>query len=189
MSRYTIVIMHGTYGSPEGNWFGWLARELEQYGHTAIAPKFPTPREQTIQNWIEVLDNEVATYDDYLVLVGHSSACMVICAKLEQLASPIRAAFLVSPFLGAIGNTEYDAANDAFNHYPYDWAAIKGKASFYTYRGDNDPYVPLDCATTIPRYLGIKETIIPRGGHLNSESGYMQFPLLLEAIIKEIEGI
>ncbi len=35
------LIMHGSYGSPGENWFGWLEKELKALGHEVILEQFP----------------------------------------------------------------------------------------------------------------------------------------------------
>lgn len=184
MNKNTIVILHGTYGNPNVNWFPWLKNELNLLNQNVIVPKFPTPENQTIKKWIEILDKNIEKYDDSLILVGHSSAPLVICAKLQQLNKPIKASFFVAPFLGNIGNEVYDKANNDFVRYPFNWEKIRTMSEFFIYRSDNDPYVPEKIGKIIAENLKIKETIIPNGKHLNAESGFDKFPKLLEDIKK-----
>ncbi|MBU1110722.1 alpha/beta hydrolase [Patescibacteria group bacterium] len=185
----TIVILHGTMGSPQGNWFPWLKQEIEKLGHTAIVPKFPTPEGQTTRNWLKILDEAVPAYDENLILVGHSSSPLVICAKLQQLEKSVGAVFLAAPFIGDVGNAEYDELNADFNSFPFDWELIKKRCKkFYIYRSDNDPYVPEEQGRAMAENLGVSEIIIPSGGHLNAETGYTKFPLLFKELEQEICG-
>lgn len=43
-----FLIIHGSYGSPDGNWFPQLKENLEALGQTVFAPQFP------VDDWEEV---------------------------------------------------------------------------------------------------------------------------------------
>ena len=182
MKTNNIVILHGTYSNPKLNWFPWLEKELKLLNQNVVVPKFPTPNDQTIKNWIKILDKNIKTYDDSLILIGHSSSPLVICAKLQEINKPIKACYFVAPFLGKIGNTIYDKANNNFVNYPFKWKKISRMSKFYIYRTDNDPYIPEKFGKKISNNLKINETIIHNGKHLNSEAGFDTFPKLLEDI-------
>ncbi len=49
-----IIIIHGTGGDPNENWFPWLKSELEKLNCRVLFPKFPTPENQSLQNWLNV---------------------------------------------------------------------------------------------------------------------------------------
>lgn len=187
MSKYEIVILHGTFSHPRNNWFQWLKKELQKDGHKVFVPKFPTPKNQTIKSWIRILDKKVGKYDKNTILVGHSSSPLVICAKLQELEKPIKACFVVAPFKGDIGVLEYDKANSNFSNFNFKWGKIRKMAKFYIYRSNDDPYVPKEKGKILSKKLKIKEILIPKGGHLNAERGYTKFPQLLKDIREEIK--
>ncbi|MCA9389973.1 alpha/beta hydrolase [candidate division WWE3 bacterium] len=180
----SAIIFHGTLGSPDGNWFPWLGEQLESIGYEVYIPKFPTPENQTITNWVQVVSTVPIAIDDQTVLVGHSSGCLAICGLLQETRAKVKAAMLAAPFLGPIGNTEYDSYNHAFNEYEYDWKLISSLASFYVFRGSDDPYVPAENGEKLAMLLKAEEIIIPGGKHLNNEPDiqYTKFPLLYEKI-------
>jgi predicted alpha/beta hydrolase family esterase len=183
----TIIIMHGTMGTPQKNWFPWLKIALENLGHTVKSPPFPTPENQTIPTWLYILDQQVTKWDESVILVGHSSACLAICAKLQQLKTPIAGAFLVAPFYGDNGDEEYDRYNRAFNTYQYNWDKVRnGAKTIEIFRSNDDPYVPERTGRLLAEFLKVPEKIIRNGKHLNDEpnSGYNTFPLLLQEIKK-----
>ena len=101
--KRTIIFIHGSYGHPNENWFPWLKAELGKLGCNVIIPKFPTPKDQTLENWMKILNE----YDDYFntdtIMVGHSIGPALILRKLETLKKPIKAVFLVSGWIGNLG--------------------------------------------------------------------------------------
>ena len=52
------IIVHGSFGSPEGNWFPWLKKELENKGLNVKVPKMPIGvGNQNYENWEKNLIN------------------------------------------------------------------------------------------------------------------------------------
>lgn len=182
-----FFLIHGAYGNPDENWFPWLLNKLEELGHQVIIPEFPTPEGQNLDNWMNVFDDYFNMIDDESVLIGHSLGPAFILSVLEEINTKVKACFFVSPFLGLIGNPDFDNINETFVCKEFDWEKIKNNCNkFFAYYGNNDPYVPLKEAKKISDKLGIKLKIIENGGHLNEQAGYDNFPELLEDIVENI---
>jgi len=178
-----VVIVHGAYGSPEENWFPWLKEQLEGDGHKVIVPRFPTPEGQNPKAWMDILNKEIPAFDEELIMVGHSLGPALILRKLENVEKPIRATFLVSVFVGALGLPDFDSINIPFFDPPFNWEKIrKNSGKFYVYNGDNDPYVPLEQGERVADKLGVKLNVIKNGGHINASAGYTKFERLLTDI-------
>ena len=178
-----FIIVHGTMGSPDGNWFPWLKRELEAMGHEVAAPSFPTPEGQNLSNWLSVLDGYSDWFGENLVLVGHSMGPGLILGKLEILDKPICAAFLVSGFTHNIPIEPFRTLNSSFVEKEFDWERIKKNCrDFFVYHGDDDPYVPLHMGQELAGNLGVECAVIHKGKHLNAENNYFKFPRLLRDI-------
>lgn len=185
-----IIVIHGSYGSPEGNWFPWLKRELEGMGHQVLTPRFPTPGNQSLEIWKAVLAREAQEIDSDCILIGHSIGAGFVLNVLEDLASaPVRASCLIAGFLGDLGLPDFDTINRSFVNRDFDWKRIRANAgSVLVMNGDNDPYVPLDRGQELARRLSVPLEIVPGGGHLNAESGFTSFPLLVEKLLPCLGG-
>ena len=180
-----VIIVHGTYGHPEENWFPWLKSELEKMKYTVFVPKFPTPKNQTLINWIYTFEN----YKQYLnkdsIVVGHSIGATFLLTVIENLDKPIKAAFFISGCTGSIGNPTFDKLNETFTR-DFDWKKIRNNCpKFLIFHSDNDPYVPLQKAENLCKNLGVKLILIKNAGHFNEKAGYTKFELLKDMIIKE----
>ena len=182
-----FFIIHGAYGKPDENWFPWLKKKLEEQGHEVYLPEFPTPKNQTLENWMEVFEEYLPKVDEETIFVGHSLAPAFILSILEKLNVQVRASFFVSGFIGLLGNNTFDEINESFVTKDFDWNRIKENCrKFYTYHSDNDPYVPLEKGKELEERLGAKFTLVEDAGHFNEKAGYTEFYRLLADIIREI---
>jgi predicted alpha/beta hydrolase family esterase len=175
-----VIIIHGSFGSAQENWFPWLANEVKKRGAVAIIPEFPTPERQTLKNWFAVFDNKVGELDRNTILVGHSLGAAFILRALERTKEPVGATFLVSGFLGKLGLPEFDAVNAEFVTAPVDWRQVRKKAGHVSViNSDSDPYVPIAKGQELADGLGVTLTVLHNAGHINTAAGYQQFPQLL----------
>lgn len=176
------LIFHGTMGSPDGNWFPWLKAKLEEKNYHVTVPTFPTPENHSLKSWITALRDQVADLCTVDLIIGHSLGANFILHVLEQNLSAPEQIILVSALNDFIDNKEYDALNKSF-FKDFNWRAIQsGMKKADILHGDDDPYVPLNQAQDIADGLGLDLKVIQDGGHLNIETGYDRFPLLLELI-------
>lgn len=178
------IMVHGTKGHPSGNWFPWLAKELERAGWQVIRPQFPTPENQTVEGYFKVWRKEVGRSLGKDVYVGHSSGPAFLLRVLEKNARPIRAAFFVAPFIRDLGDEEFDRLNGNFYRDPFNWDKIKQNCErFFVYASDDDPYVPLARSREMADCLGASLTLVKGAKHFSAENNYWSFPRLLEDIL------
>ncbi len=178
-----IFIIHGAYGNPEENWFPWLKNKLENLWTRVFVPKFPTPENQSLENWKKIFEEYKPYIDENTIVIWHSLAPAFLLDLLENIDKPIKVAFFVSGFIGLLWNPDFDNINKSFVDRDFDWETIKKNCKkFYIYHSDNDPYVPIEKALELANKLNTKVIEIPNAGHFNSATGYDKFELLLEEI-------
>jgi predicted alpha/beta hydrolase family esterase len=179
-----VIIIHGTGGSPSGNWFPWLSKELENLGHSILVPKMPTPENQSLLNWFLALEEQNCLSDELTVFIGHSVGAVFLLRYLEEKVSkPLCASIFVSGFVRELNLEKFDRLNSSFIKDSYDWDIIKKNAGeILCIFGDNDPYVPIEQSVELALNLNVDPIIIKNGGHLNEEFGYIDFPLLREML-------
>jgi len=181
-------IIHGAFGNPQENWFPWLKKELENRGIKTYIPAFPTPKNQTLENWQNKFKEYAPFLNEKSIIIGHSVGPAFILNVLERIDFSIKAAFLVAPFIGALGNLEVDGINKTFVEKEFNWAKIKRNCKkFYIYSSDNDPYVPLEKGKFLAEKLEAKFEVLHNAGHMNKAAGYLQFPQLLKDISEKIQ--
>ncbi len=178
-----VFIIHGAYGNPEENWIPWLKKNLEKEGFEVFCPRFPTPENQSLENWMLVFEKYISMIDESTIFVGHSIGPAFILAVLEKVKACISACFFVSPFACLLGNPDFDTINKSFVEKKINWEkARKNCKKFFVFHSDNDPYVPLEKAEYVAKMLGAEINIIKGAGHFNKKSGYTEFKILLKKI-------
>ena len=178
-----VFIIHGSFGSPEENWFPWLKQELEVLGVKVFVPAFPTPEGQSLAVWMKAFEEYKQFLDEETIFVGHSLGPAFILNVLEGLNKPVKAAFFVAGFVGNLNNPEFDELNKSFADRVFDWGKIRENCGrFFVFYSDNDPYVPIQKAQILGQMLGTEPIIVKEAGHFNDAAGYTKFPVLLEKI-------
>jgi len=181
-----FIIIHGIYGHPQENWFPWLKNELESKGYEVIVPKFPTPINQSLENWLKAIKKYEDKINDETVLIGHSLGTPFVLNYLEQSNKKIKAAFLVAGYHKLLNNEFYEL-NKTFVYKEFDWEKIKKSCGrFFVIASDNDPYIPLDTNKEMANILNTELKIVHNGGHLNLKAGFDKFPFLLDLISKSV---
>ncbi|MFT4303876.1 MAG: RBBP9/YdeN family alpha/beta hydrolase [Candidatus Woesearchaeota archaeon] len=176
----TIFLIHGAYGNPNENWFPWLSEKLQELGHKVIIPKFPTPENQKLENWLDVFNKYSKDVDKNTLFIGHSIGVAFILNLLEKYK--IKAGLFVSGFCEKIDLQAFDEINETFLK-DFDWNKIRLNCKkFVVYHSDNDPYVPLDYGKKLSKNLKVRLSLISGAGHFNEKSGYLHFPDILEQI-------
>ena len=200
MKKINVIIIHGAYGHPEENWFGWLKRELQKIEVACYVPALPTPENQNPSSWIEAfnlhfswkaakslrdggynLNQSCGSFiHAHTVMIGHSLGAAFILRWLEKHDVDLFASILVGAFLGEVGFKQFDSINQPFFETPFSWEIIRKRSrQFFCYHGENDPYVSRNNFDFIAEHLDARKIILANAGHMNTASGYSQFPQLL----------
>ncbi len=185
MMRYmkTAIILHGTLGSPDGNWFQWLKKKLEVQGLTVWLPQLPGAEQPSLANWRRFVKEKCPfPINEATLIVGHSSGAILALVLAENNAAKIGAIVDVSVFHD---NSLQWQPNDKLFDVQFDWATVRQNVNELLFiHSDNDPYVPLDQARLVAASTDGEIIVIPDQGHFNIEQSeeYKQFPKLLEIL-------
>ena len=181
-----VVIIHGTFGSPEENWFPWLKKQLEAQWHKVWIPKLSTPENQSPSVRCDELQAQVPfVFDSDTVLIWHSLGATYLLHILDrERKEPIKKAIFVSWFIHELWLPKFDILNAPFIEKSFDRERIKKNVhNVIILHGENDPYVPLSEAHYLNKKLWWTIEIIPWWWHLNAEAGYTHFEKLLNYIL------
>jgi hypothetical protein len=178
------IIIHGTEGHPQENWFPWLKQQLEKKGYNVLVPQFPSPPiiPAKVAEWFDVLKDYEQYINEDTILIGHSLGGVFTLRILEKLEHPVKAAIFVGTPIGVIPLSNYDRDN-SFSGFSFDWKSIQKKAQhFEVFHSDNDPSVSLGNGEKLAKHLNVELNFVPNAGHFNTKSNYTKFDLLLEKL-------
>lgn len=178
---YDVVIIHGSFGDPFGNWQPWLFEQASSKGKRVLCPHFPGPDEQNLTSWSGVLD----AYNDMIspnaTIFAHSLGPAFVLDYIVSRKMKIARFVAVAPFYGTIGIEEFDRVNNTFflDEFDFRSATALCRERFAIF-SDNDPYVPKSMSEEFARNISAKIEVIPNGGHLNATAGFTELRPLLE---------
>lgn len=184
MNHYLLV--HGSFGSPFVNWFPYLRKEIENRNLEVYTPDFPTGvGYQNYENWSKLLKTYVdaGIVNENTVIFAHSIAPIFVCKFLVKNKIKVKRLVFVcgcNHYLG-ISDEAYNIVNKSmfFDNLKDIKNYCDDIVCFYS---DNDPYFPYDYEKEFADTITENQIMIPGGGHLNSESGYTEFPELLKYV-------
>ena len=103
------LILHGSFGSPFGNWFPYLRSELEKKELIVYTPDMPTGMGyQNYDNWSRVMDGYVSAdiLNENTIIFAHSIAPVFICKYLVERNIKVKRLVLVCGFNNYLGINE-----------------------------------------------------------------------------------
>ncbi|EGU60138.1 YdeN-like protein [Vibrio nigripulchritudo ATCC 27043] len=180
-------VLHGTFGSPFDNWFGWLNKQLSESGVACYNPYLPTPLGQDFDNWSRIIDSyfDAGLLGPQSVVIGHSSSAVFWVKYLASKKVSVKTLVTVSGFNSFISGLEdFDKLNS--NLYVSDDEAeqfLKLEIPTVCFVSENDPYLPLEELNSFSKLIKGDTVVVKDGGHFNTDSGYDSFDAVYELIV------
>lgn len=176
------VILHGTDGEPESNWFPWLKTKLKEQSYEVWVPLLPnnhTPNRETYNDFLFGSDWDFTNN----IVVGHSSgAVSVLNLLMDERCPHIKLGVLVSAWdHGTPTGMDYEQFLKLFPESGFNFDAIKQKAEKLVFlHSADDPYCKLEQAEYLAKNLDAPLMVIQNGGHLGDK--FPELPQLWQVI-------
>ncbi|MBI3577496.1 alpha/beta hydrolase [Candidatus Gottesmanbacteria bacterium] len=139
---------------------------------------------QSLSSWMKYCEIHLKDLHstEKLCFIGHSVSCIFILHLLSKWNLTLDSAFFVAPFLQKLGGRwEFDYVNKTFYKNDFDFVQLKRLIpTSYVFYSDDDPAVPTKLSQEFAQKLGSQEILVRSAKHFSTESGFIQFPLLLE---------
>ena len=179
MEKY--IIIHGSFGSKDGNWFPWLKNKLEKDNKDVVVPQMPVGvGNQNFENWSKVL-NEF-NINENTTIIAHSIAPIFVCKYLITNKIKVKKLVFVCGFNNYLGiDSDFDAVNEPM--FIDNFEDVKEYCNdIICYYSDNDPYVKFEVEKSFADTVSNEQYVIKNGGHINAESGYTEFEEILKVL-------
>lgn len=171
-----VLILHGWGGSNFPHWQSWLAGEIaKDYGCVSFL-KFSNIDLPNKDEWMSELKRELEEFKPNIVIC-HSVANILwfhVCneggiKKLDNL-------FLVAP-----PSLKCDI-KELKSFFPCQIPTKLYAKKPLLITSTNDPYMTMQEADELQKALDIEMLVLQNAGHINSDSGYGEWPWMLEEI-------
>ncbi|MCK9472523.1 alpha/beta hydrolase [Sulfurimonas sp.] len=176
-----VLILHGWGGSDFPHWQSWLSAEIaKNYGCVSFLKfsdfDFPNKNE-----WIIQLTKELEDFKPDIVICHSLANILWFHLCNEGKIREIENLFLVVPPSLKCDIKELES------FFP-----CKAPVNLYAKKSllitsTNDPYMTQQEAQTLQKMLAIKMIVLEDAGHINSQSGYGQWPWMLEEVASLIK--
>ena len=181
--KNNYLLVHGSFGSPFSNWIPYLRKEIEKKNLEVYTPDFPIGvGYQNYKNWSRLLNTyvEANIINENTIIFAHSIAPIFICKFLVENKIKVKRLVFVCGFNNYLGiDKDYDAVNESM--YFDNLTDVKNYCDdIVCFYSDNDPYVKYEAEKDFADAITENQIMISGGSHLNSESGYTEFPELLK---------
>ena len=178
--REKVLLLHGWGGSDYPHWQSWIAGEIaKNYGQVAF-PLLDQPHFPTKNRWMKQVKALLKAFQPDVVIC-HSLANSLwfhLCneGEIEQVK---RLLLVAAPRM----DLDIDIIKTFF---PVEVPSKLYADEVLMVSSDNDPYMSSDEAMALSARLGVEMKVLKNAGHINAESGYGEWPWLLEWIkVKE----
>lgn len=184
------VILHGTQGHPDENWFRWLEKELRDRGIDVWLPQLPHADRPALSQWYQFIEeNQPFAIDADTLIVGHSSGATLGLLVTQKNETRVGGVVAVSGFYNdpSLTANQWDA-NERLFDAAFDWEAIAANTTKrpLCIHSDNDPYIQLEHAKDLATKIGAQFVVLLGQGHFSMAQNeqYSEFPALLELMAK-----
>ena len=130
------IILHGTLGSPDENWFLWLKENLQKQNIDVWLPQLPNPEKPDPKNVVPyILENCPFRISPETIIVGHSSGAVQLLHLLPKIEPSIALAILVGSFKDN-DFLKWEPNNNLFV-WPFDFEKCKKNCNKFIYIHSN----------------------------------------------------
>lgn len=175
--RKKVLLLHGWGGSNFPHWQSWLAGEIAKEYGTVSFLEFSDYDFPNLELWKQELKTSLDTFKPDIVIC-HSLANTLWFHLIDEIHT-VDKLYLVAPpsFVCEIEEIK--------EFFPLDIPTNTSAKETILVTSTNDPYMNVQEAKELQKSLKVPMNMIENAGHINADSGYGEWPWILEEIKKD----
>ena len=176
-----VLLVHGWGGSDFPHWQSWLAGEIAKEYGTVQFLHFTDIDAPKIDLWSAELLEALESFKPDIVICHSLANTLWFHLSNTTTLSEIKKLYLVAPPSMQCKVPELE------EFFPVQIPTQLYAKEALLVSSTNDPYMSMNEAKVLQNELGIEMKVLENAGHINAESGYGEWPWILESL-KEKRG-
>ena len=175
-----VLLLHGWGGSDFPHWQSWLASEIAKEYGTVSFLKFSNFDFPDLELWKNELKQKLVDFEPDVVIAHSLANTLWFHLIQDSNIQKVAKLYLVAPpsFSSDIEEIK--------SFFPMLLPTQTNAYETILIGSTNDPYMKVDELQRLRDSLGVELKTIENAGHLNAESGYGEWPWILEEVKKDI---
>jgi hypothetical protein len=173
-----VLMLHGWGGSDDPHWQAWLAGEIARDYGTVCFPLLDNPHFPSKNRWMKQVKKLLIDFKPDVVVCHSLGNTLWFHLCLEGDIVPVQRLLLVAP---PSLTCELETLKTFF---PLEVPASLYAREALLVTSDNDPYMSTEEAIALQKALGIEMRVIHDGGHINTASGFGEWPFVKEWVLQ-----
>ncbi len=171
-----VLLVHGWGGSDFPHWQSWLASEIAKEYGTVQFLHFTNVDTPKLDVWSAELLEALESFKPGIVIC-HSLANTLWFHLCNTTAlSEIQKLYLVAP------PSMQCKVPELAEFFPVQTPTQLYSKESLLISSTNDPYISMNEIKSLKKELGIEMKVLENAGHINVESGYGEWPWILESL-------
>lgn len=186
------IIVHNWSGSPKSNWYPWLKVALEKKGFEVQVPAMSERDDPVIADWVGTLERIVGDSDEHTYFVAHSIGCQAVMRYLAAGSKKAGGCVFVAGWfkMENLEDEETEEIAKPWIETPIDFTGVLAATSNVTvFLSDNDPYGQVsENKRMFQENLNAAVVVLHNKGHFTADSGAVELPEALKAVLTQTSG-
>jgi len=171
-----VLLLHGWGGSDYPHWQSWLAGELAKAYGTVSFPLLDNPHFPSKNRWMRQVKAFLSEFKPDIVICHSLANALWFHLCHEGEITPVKHLFLVAP-------PRLDCTIDTIkSFFPLTPPSDLFAENVQLVTSTTDPYMTSSEADALQAALNVPMTVLENAGHINADSGYGEWPWVLEQV-------